>query len=108
MSPWSLLLAVALVAAPARPVQDAAQRDPRGLPAAEPGQWKGWKPDDPLPEGVAAWISEGTRAYLDRDYGAALGLYYRVLDSEPDFPAGLYQLGVVYFRLRRYGDCVRG
>lgn len=91
---------------PPERVAAAALRDPRGLPAAPQGHWSDWRPETPLPEEHRERLQQASRAYLRGDYPVALAAYWLLLHEEPDFPPALYQLGVTYFRLRRYGDCV--
>lgn len=45
-------------------------------------------------------------AIAERDFPRALVDLYQVLDARPDYPPALYEMGVVYFRLQRYGDAV--
>lgn len=80
--------------------------DPRSLPRAPLGRWKdfdpGAKPDEelrPLWNAVAG-------ALRGRDLPAALIALHRLLRAEPDHPPALHELGVVYFRLQRYGDAI--
>jgi tetratricopeptide (TPR) repeat protein len=95
-------------AAAAAPAQaDALALDPATLPRAPAGRWSAWKPSDALPEALQAPMRDGTRSYFEGDYARAVALYWELLRREPDFPPALYQLGVTYFRLRRYGDCAR-
>lgn len=92
--------------APAAPTGEFA-RDPQTLPRASAGRWSAWQPTDPMPDALRAPMVAGTRAYLEGDYATAVATYWNLLEREPDFPNALYQLGVTYFRLRRYGDCAR-
>jgi tetratricopeptide (TPR) repeat protein len=82
----------------------ALRRDPRSLPRSAEGRWKNFERTttaaEPPPEGMR----EAAIAIRERDLPRALVLLYGVLDSEPDYPPGLYEMGVVYFRLQRYGD----
>jgi Flp pilus assembly protein TadD len=43
-------------------------------------------------------------ALVDGDMPRALVVLYSILDAVPEFPPALHQLGVLYFRLQRYGD----
>ncbi len=79
--------------------------DPRTLPRAAPGAWKGWSPATPPPDAVIEAFTVGARAYQDGDFAAALANLHDVLRRAPDHPGALYQSAVAYFRLRRYGDC---
>ena len=111
----ALLLALAALPAPrtapatahVAALQDVLARDPADLPRAAAGRWTGWKPSDAVPEALLGPLREGTRAYFEGDYASAAATYWGLLEREPDFPPALYQLGVTYFRLRRYGDCAR-
>jgi len=49
-------------------------------------------------------MREAVLAIRERDLPRALERLYGVLDAEPDYPPALYEMGVVYFRLQRYGD----
>jgi tetratricopeptide (TPR) repeat protein len=46
------------------------------------------------------------RALLSLDYPRALQSLHAVLKQTPDFPPAWHQLGVLYFRLQRYGDAI--
>lgn len=98
-------LAQEAAAAPAR--AEVLARDPASLPRAAANRWSAWKPTDAVPDALQGTMREGTRAYFAGDYASALASYWDMLQREPDFPPALYQLGVTYFRLRRYGDCAR-
>ena len=81
-------------------------RDPRTLPPAPEGRWKDFDPRRltaaDLPRGMLA-----TRdALLAGDLPLAAAELYDVLAEQPGFPPALHQLGVLYFRLQRYGDAV--
>lgn len=82
----------------------ALRRDPRLLPHAPKERWKSFgSPGEvaaPVPEG----IGEARAALAQRDLPAALAALYRALESDPDYPPALHELGVLYFRLQRYGD----
>jgi tetratricopeptide (TPR) repeat protein len=90
---------------------DTAQReavlrfDPRTLPRAAQGVWKGWGPATPPPDAVLEAFTAGARAYQEGDFAAALAQLHDVLRRAPDHPGALYQSAAAYFRLRRYGDC---
>jgi tetratricopeptide (TPR) repeat protein len=81
------------------------RRDPRELRRADPDRWKDFG-SAASAEPVA--VPDGFRAALlairDRDLPTALVRLYRVLEAEPEYPPALYELGVVYFRMQRYGD----
>lgn len=79
-------------------------RDPRTLVRAPEGRWKDFDPRRmsaaDLPPGMAA----AREALLAGDLPLAAAELYDALAAEPGFPPALHQLGVVYFRLQRYGD----
>lgn len=77
---------------------------PQDLPRAEEGRWGGWQPEGGVADGVAPLLARAGRAYGARDYPVALESLYTVLEAHPDQPVALYQMGIVYFRLRRYAD----
>lgn len=116
----ALTLLALLCLAPAAPARGVAQadakaaaqaevlaRDPAKLPRAAEGRWREWQPSDVIPEAQQAPLRDGSRAYIEGDYTSAVATFWAMLEREPDFPPALYQLGVTYFRLRRYGDCAR-
>lgn len=120
MSAFVSLALACLAAADAGPSRAASQsdapevkaterlaRDPASLPRAAEGRWRDWTPGDAIPLALQAPMREGARAYLEGSFASAVGTYGEVLEREPDFPPAFYQLGVTYFRLRRYGDCAR-
>jgi tetratricopeptide (TPR) repeat protein len=80
--------------------------DPRDLPRAEQGRWKGFDPAkldrSSLPAGMEL-VQQSLRA---GDYPRSLSALHAVLKASPDFPPAWHQLGVLYFRLQRYGDAV--
>lgn len=81
------------------------RRDPRTLEKAEPGRWRGFGVDSEAPpEKVPAGMRGAVLAIHQRDLPLALERLYGVLDAEPEYPPALYEIGVVYFRLQRYGD----
>lgn len=92
----------------ARQVPDvlaALRLDPRTLPRAAPGRWKDFDPSR-MEKDLPAGMRDVAAALSRREYaGALLGLQ-RVLRAEPDYPPALHELGVVYFRLQRYGDSI--
>ena len=83
----------------------ALKRDPRQLPVAPAERWLKWTAKEPIPAGMQREVVAGMRAYTAQDYAASLAFLYALLEREPDFPPALYQAGLCYFRLRRYGDC---
>jgi len=84
--------------------QAALARDPRSLAFAPEGRWSKWSPKDKLPDELAGDVVAGKRAYTAGDYAASLAYLYALLDRESEYPPALYQAGICYFRLRRYGD----
>lgn len=98
----------AVRAQPSRADDDLAavlRRDPRNLRKAEADRWRGFGGDPDEPQGqVPAGMRDAVLAIHERDLPRALERLYGVLDAEPEFPPALYEMGVVYFRLQRYGD----
>lgn len=82
----------------------ALRRDPRLLPRAASGRWKDFGAPGQSAGAVPEEIGEAREALAQRDVPAALAALYRVLECEPDYPPALHELGVLYFRLQRYGD----
>lgn len=78
--------------------------EPADLPRAEPGAWRGWTLGDPPPEAVVDELPAVRRALAADDVPAAIGALHSVLRRAPDYPPAIHQLGVLYFRLRRYSD----
>ncbi len=89
----------------AQATPNATERNPAQLPRAQPQRWKDWTSRSETPEALREDLVEIVRAYREQKYLPALERCWLALEREPDFPAALYQLAVVYFRLRRYGDC---
>ncbi|MFN0009523.1 MAG: tetratricopeptide repeat protein [Planctomycetota bacterium] len=84
---------------------EALRRDPRTLEKAEPGRWRDFGVDSDEQSGVVpAGMRDAVLAIHQRDLPLALERLYGVLEKEPDYPPALYEMGVVYFRLQRYGD----
>lgn len=79
-------------------------RQPQDLPRAVEGRWEGWEPERGVTDELVPLLTRAGRAYGARDYPVALEALYSVLESQPDQPVALYQMGIVYFRLRRYAD----
>ncbi|MEO6707953.1 MAG: tetratricopeptide repeat protein [Planctomycetota bacterium] len=84
--------------------QAALARDPRSLAFAPEGRWSKWSPKEVIPAELSSDLVAGRRAYTAGDYAASLAYLYALLDRESEFPPALYQAGICYFRLRRYGD----
>lgn len=78
-------------------------RTPHELPVSEPGAWKDWDPRE-LPEVLRPMMGEFARSYRAGELPVALGHLFEALEAAPDYPACLHQGGVIYFKLRRYGD----
>jgi len=84
---------------------DTLRRDPRALEKAEPGRWRDFGADlDEQAGKTPAGMRGAVLAIHERNLPLALERLYGVLDAEPEFPPALYEMGVVYFRLQRYGD----
>jgi len=79
-------------------------RDPAALKHAEPGRWKDFDAARLKPEDVPQAMGEVRDALVEGDMPRALVALYSILDAVPEFPPALHQLGVLYFRLQRYGD----
>ncbi len=79
-------------------------RVPGELPRAAAGRWDDWSGDELPPEELRPWVERSIRAYELQDFPTALQSLYELLERAPDYPPALYQLGIVYFRLRRYAD----
>jgi len=83
---------------------------PGELPRAKAGRWSGYDGTDLQALGVEREIFDvlqrAQTRYLARDYPGALEPLFQALRSEPDLPEALSLAGLVYFRLRRYGDAV--
>ena len=94
-----LLVALAQGAAP-----DALKLDPRTLPHAEEGRWKDFDPARLRPEDLPSEMRAVQGALESQDFPRALGGLQAALRRTPDFPPAWHQLGVLYFRLQRYGD----
>lgn len=84
--------------------QDLLRRDPRRLPRSLPGAWSGFDPARLTEETLPAEIGTVTRAIVAGDMPGALAGLYALLDRVHEFPPALHMMGIVYFRLQRYGD----
>lgn len=93
---------------PARnPVKIAAlARDPRLLPQAAPDRWRDFDPDRLTAADVPAALGDARRALEAGDVPIAIAALQATLEAQPDFPPALHELGVLYFRLQRYGDAL--
>jgi tetratricopeptide (TPR) repeat protein len=80
--------------------------DPRRLPRAELSRWKDFDPAKLDRASLPPGMESVQRALLAADYPTALSALHAVLEKTPDFPPAWHQLGVLYFRLQRYGDAV--
>jgi predicted Zn-dependent protease len=82
------------------------ERSPADWRTAPEGTWDGWDPDTAPPEALRPYLQRSVEAYLAGDMPAALVALHELLEVAPDHPTGLHQAGVIYFRLRRYGDAI--
>lgn len=82
----------------------ALRRDPRGLPRATAERRKELAAHVADATRYPPSLAEAARLVARHDVPAALGELYRALDADPDLPAALHELGVLYFRIQRYGD----
>ncbi|HEV8113410.1 MAG TPA: tetratricopeptide repeat protein [Planctomycetota bacterium] len=82
----------------------ALQRDPRTLPRATREALAARVAVDAESPAAPPGMHEAVAAIRERDLPRALASLYRVLDATPDFAPAVYEMGVVYFRLQRYGD----
>lgn len=80
--------------------------DPRSLPQAPAGRWTAFDPKAPRAEDIPRSFTSVGPALAARDLPAAIEALQRCLNEAPDFPPAWHQLGVLYFRLQRYGDAV--
>ena len=110
MNALLLVLTLMFVAPPSAPqepapeAQDETVLDPGALPRAEAGSWEGWVPDRPPSELARERFIAASVANARGEVLLSLEHLFAVLRAEPDYPAALYQAGVAYFRLQRYGD----
>lgn len=88
-----------------RPVRRAAlDVDPRSLPHATAGRWAQFDPKAPQAQDIPHSFASVGPALAARDLPLAIESLQRCLNETPDFPPAWHQLGVLYFRLQRYGD----
>jgi len=83
---------------------EALRRNPRDLVHAPERNPRAPEPADVESDASRPEMREAVAAIRERDLPRALASLYRVLDARPDYPPALYEMGVVYFRLQRYGD----
>ncbi|MBK7643193.1 MAG: tetratricopeptide repeat protein [Planctomycetes bacterium] len=95
-----------LAAACAFPRQSPAplELDPRTLPHAQTGAWKDFDPKQLKASDLPPGMLQVKRALEEQDFPSALAGLQETLRQSPDFPPAWHQLGVLYFRLQRYGD----
>ena len=101
-----VLLALLVVARADQEAESALDRDPRELPRSEAEAYAEWTPREPQPEALRELIQRMSRAYGRGELPTALGEILDGLEAVPDYPPLLHQGGVIYFKLRRYGDAV--
>lgn len=94
-----LLAALAQVGA-----QEPLQLDPRTLPRAPQGRWKDFDAARLRAEDLPPEMRAVQGALETQDFPRALAGLQAALRGTPDFPPAWHQLGVLYFRLQRYGD----
>jgi tetratricopeptide (TPR) repeat protein len=80
------------------------KRDPRALPRDPSGKWSDYDPRKLLPEQMPPRMQRVRELLLASELVPALAELYAVLAESPDFPPALHQMGLIYFRLQRYGD----
>jgi tetratricopeptide (TPR) repeat protein len=80
--------------------------DPAALPRASAERWKDFDPLQPPPAQLRGALEAMRRALEQGDLPLVLHGLHAALRTEPDYPPALHQLGVVYFRLQRYGDAL--
>lgn len=104
----SCLLALCAAFAPSSqdPTPDILDRKPSEWAQAQAGRWKEWDADAVPPSELQPFLLRAIDAYRLGDMPAALEALYGLLAEAPDYPSALHQAGVVYFRLRRYGDAI--
>ncbi len=86
------------------PPPEVLRLDPRTLPHAQAGRWKDFDPAELRAQDLPPGMPAVQAALAAQDFPRALAGLQSVLRSAPDFPPAWHQLGVLYFRLQRYGD----
>ncbi len=81
-------------------------RSPQEWSVAQEGRWKDWDADVTPPENVRPYLVQAIQSYREGHMTGTLEALFGLLAIEPDYPSALHQAGVVYFRLRRYGDAI--
>jgi len=84
--------------------QQPLELDPRTLPSAQAGRWKDFDPAKLRAQELPPSMREVKAALEALDYPRALAGLQATLTGTPDFPPAWHQLGVLYFKLQRYGD----
>lgn len=85
-------------------VEDPLARRPADLPVATQGKWRRWTRDSaPVPT-LMPLLRSTFMASRQGDFPATVDGLWQCLEQVPDYPPVLHQLGVTYFKLRRYGD----
>lgn len=101
-----LVLLASLAGAIQEPETGILDRKPTEWKRAEPDTWKDWSAENMPPEELQPFLVRSIQAYRAGDMPASLLALFELLDVAPDFPSALHQSGVIYFRLRRYGDAI--
>lgn len=86
--------------------QGSPQRGPDAWPRAAEGRWKDWIPGTPPPEVARAFLVRAAQAFDRGRIPQSLAALDELLRQVADYPPALHQAGVLYFRLRRYGDAI--
>ncbi len=81
-------------------------RRPTDWKLASPGAWSSWNVDQEPAEELRPFLARAVNAYMVGDLPASLTALFELLDEAPGFPSAMHQSGVIYFRLRRYGDAI--
>ncbi len=82
------------------------ERRPSEWPQARAGAWRDWDAAVEPPEACKPYLARAIEAYQRGDLPTSLSALYQLLESTPEFPPAMHQAGVIYFRLRRYGDAI--